>query len=152
MTRAANYLRLSKGDGGVAEVFAEEALDKGLEALAGLGKSEGAGGLGPVEFEARGLSGDPNLADRSVGGDDELAGAILEDDVHDTVVVFELEGAIVVLGRDEGLLQGFKGTVGFAAEGSFVDHVVSLAALSGKGRSVVRHDFAASVSTRIFFF
>ncbi len=85
------------------------------------------GGVGPLEFEAGGLGGDPDLADRGVGGDDELAGAILEDDVHDAVVVLELEGAGVVLGGDEGLFEGFEGVVGLAAEGGFVDHRDSVA-------------------------
>ncbi len=87
------------------------------------------GGVGPLEFEAGGLGGDPYLADWGVGGDDELAGAVLEDDVHDAVVVLELEGAGVVFGGDEGLLEGLEGVVGFAAEGGFVDHRVSVAGL-----------------------
>jgi hypothetical protein len=117
---------LGEGDGGVFEVLAEEALSKGFEVFSGFGEGEGAGGFGPVELVAGGLRGDPDLTDGGVGSDDELAGAVLEDDVHDAVVVFELEARIVVLGRDEGLLEGFEGFVGFAAEGGFVDHEVSL--------------------------
>ena len=92
-----------------------------------LGRAKARRGFGPLEFVAGGLGGDPDLADGGVGGDDEFAGAVLEDDVHDAVVVFELEGAGVVLGGDEGLLEGFEGVVGFAAEGGFVDHGSSLA-------------------------
>ena len=33
------------------------------------------------------------------------------------------------LGGDEGLLEGLEGVVGFAAEGGFVDHRVSVAGL-----------------------
>src|SRR5271163_3682006 len=88
---------LGEGDGGVVEVLAEQALGEGFEIFSGLGECEGVGGFGPLEFVAGGLSGDPDLTDRSVGGDDELAGAVLEDDVHDAVVVFELEACVVVL-------------------------------------------------------
>jgi hypothetical protein len=115
---------LGEGDGRVAEVIAEQALGEGFEVLAGFGESEGGGGFGPIEFVAGGLRGDPDLTDGSVGGDDELAGTVLEEDVHDAVVVFEFEAGIVFLGGDEGLLEGFEGFVGFAAEGGFVDHVV----------------------------
>jgi hypothetical protein len=118
---------LGKGDGRIAEVFAEEALGEGFEVFSGFAEGEGAGGFGPVEFEAGGLGGDPYLANGCVGGDDELAGTVFKDDVHDAVVVFELESACVVFGGDEGLLEGFEGFVGFAAEGGFVDHEVSLA-------------------------
>jgi hypothetical protein len=121
--------QLREGDGGVVEVFAKETLGEGLEVFASFGESESVGCVGPVEFVAGGLGRDPDLTNGGVGSDNELAGAVLEDDVHDTVVVFELEGAVVVLGRDEGLLESFEGTVGFAAEGCFVDHVVSLAGL-----------------------
>ena len=120
--RIGHWRESREGDGGVVEVFAEEALGEGFEVFAGFGEGEGVGGFGPVEFEAGGLGGDPDLADRSVGGDDEFGGAVFEDDVHDAVVVFELEGAVVVFGCDEGLLEGFEGAVGFAAEGGFVDH------------------------------
>jgi hypothetical protein len=124
--------RLMKRDGRVAEVLAEQTLSERFEVFAGFGECEGVGWFGPVKLVAGGLGRDPDLANGSVGSDDELAGAVLEDDVHDTVVVFELEGAVVVLGGDEGLLEGFEGTVGFAAEGCFVDHVVSLACLSAR--------------------
>jgi hypothetical protein len=107
-------------------VFTEEALGEGLEVFTGLGEGEGVGGLGPVELVAGGLSGDPDLADGGVGSDDEFGRAVFEDDVHDAVVVFELKGAVVVFGCDEGLLEGFEGAVGFAAEGGFVDHMFSL--------------------------
>jgi hypothetical protein len=114
-------------------MFLEETLDECLEVFPGFGEGEGAGGFGPVELEAGGLGGDPDLADGSVGGDDELAGAVLEDDVHDAVVILKLEGAVVVLCGDERLLEGFEGSVGLAAEGGFVDHEVSLAGCVGAG-------------------
>lgn len=117
---------LGEGDAGVVEVLAEQALGEGFEVFSGLRECEGVGGFSPLQFVAGGLSGDPNLTDWSVGGDDELAGAVLEDDVHDAVVVFEFEACVVVLGGDERLLEGLEGFVGHAAEGGFVDHVVSL--------------------------
>jgi hypothetical protein len=80
----------------------------------------------PVLGRVKVLGGDPDLADGGVGCHDEFAGAILEDDVHDAVVVFVLEGPVALFGFDERLLEGFEGTVGFAAEGGFVDHKVSV--------------------------
>jgi len=115
-----------EGDGGIGEVFAEESLGEGFESFGGLGEGEGFGDFIPVELVAGGLGGDPDLADGSVGRDDEFAGAVLEDDVHDTVVVFEFEVSGVVAGSDEGLLEALEGGVGDAAEGGFVDHACSL--------------------------
>jgi len=118
--------RSGESNGWVVELFAEKALDEGLEFFSGLGKREGLRRVGPVELVAGGLGRDPDLADGRVGGDDELAGAIFKDDVHDAVIVFVLEGSVALLSGDERLLEGFEGTVGFAAEGCFVDHVVSV--------------------------
>jgi hypothetical protein len=133
-------------------VLAEETLGEGFEVFARFGEGEGVGWFGPVEFVAGGLGGDPDLSNGSVGSDDEFAGAVLENDVHDTVVVFELEGTVVVLGRDEGLLEGFEGTVRFAAEGCFVDHVVSLAGLFGcmtDGSEIARNWIVKAWSGRL---
>ncbi len=116
-----------KGDFGIGEVFAEEALGEGFEVFAGFGEDEGVGGFGELQFEAGGLGGDPDLTDGGIWGDDELRGTVFEDDVHDAVVVFELEAGTVVLGGDEGLLEGFEGLVGLAAEGGFVNHRSSVA-------------------------
>ena len=116
-----------EGDGGIGEVFSEQTLGEGFEVFASFGEGEGVGGVGPLELEAGGDGGDPDLADGGVGGNDKLGGAVLEDDIHDAVVVFELEGAGGVLGGDESLLEGFEGVVGVAAEGGFVKHTVSLA-------------------------
>jgi len=118
-------------------VLAEEALDEGFEVFSGFCERECAGGFGPVQFKACGLSRDPYLADGSVRCDDEFAGSVLEDDVHDAVVVFELEACVVVLGRDEGLLKGLEGFVGFAAEGGFVDHEDSLPGVLLTGSSTM---------------
>jgi hypothetical protein len=118
-----------EGDGGVGEMLLQEPLREGLQVFAGPGKDEGVGGLGPFKFEAGGLGGDPDLPDGCVWRQDKLAGSVLEDDVHDAIVVFELEGGFVGLlfGCDERLLQGFEREVGLAAEGGFVDHEASLA-------------------------
>jgi hypothetical protein len=120
-----------QGDGGIVELFAEETFDEGFEIFAGLGEGEGAGGFGPVELVTSGLSGDPYLPDGGIRCDNEFTGTVFEDDVHDTVVVFELEGAIVVLCGDERLFEGFEGVVGLAAEGGFVDHGLSVTARIG---------------------
>jgi hypothetical protein len=130
--------RLGEGDGGVVELLLEEPLDERLEGFSGFGEGEGLRRFGPVELVTGGLGGDPDLADGGIGGDDELAGPIFEEDVHDAVVVFELEGAQVVAGGDEGLFEGFEGEVGHAAEGSFVDHGTSLAGLGGSYLKVRR--------------
>jgi hypothetical protein len=134
---------LRERDGGVVELFAKKALDEGLEVFAGFGKREGLRGVGPFQLIAGSLGGDPDLADGGVGRDDEFAGAILEDDVHDAVVVFILEGAVALLGSDERLLEGFEGTVGFAAEGCFVDHEVSVRQRSVWGVSDLWFGFGA---------
>jgi hypothetical protein len=137
LTVASRPERSGEGDGGVAEVLAEEALSEGFEVFAGFGEGKGASAFGEFEFEAGGLGGDPDLADRGVGGDDKFTAAILEDDVHDAVVVLELERAGVVFGGDEGLLERFEGQVGFAAEGGFVDHGFSLQMASDTVRALV---------------
>ena len=77
------------------------------------------------------------MTDGGVWRDDELAGAVLKDNVHDAVVVFELKDARVIFGGDEGLLEGFECCVGFAAEGGFVNHGSSLA---GWGCGVAKWD------------
>ena len=73
-------------------MFAEEALGEGFEVFACLREDECMGGFGPIELEAGGLSGYPDLADGGVGCDDEFGRTVFEDDIHDAVVVFELEG------------------------------------------------------------
>ena len=112
--------KLGEGDGGVFEVFAEKTLDEDPQVFPGFGEDEGLRGLGPVELEAGGLGGDPDLADRGVGGEDELSGAVLEQDIEDAVLLLGFESS-GLFGDDEGLLERGEGAVGFTAEGGFVD-------------------------------
>jgi hypothetical protein len=107
-------------------MLAKQALSQRNESLARLWKNERCSGVRPIQFEAGCLSRDPNLTDRCVRSDDELAGSVLEQDVHDAVIVFELEAARVIFGLDERLLEGFECVVGFAAEGGFVKHGFSV--------------------------
>ncbi len=112
--------RLGEGDGGVFQVFAEEALDKEPQVFAGFREDESFRGFGPIELEAGGLGGDPDLADGGVGGEDELSGSVFEEDVEDAVLLLGFEAA-GLFGDDEGLLERGEGSVGFTAEGGFVD-------------------------------
>jgi len=94
-------------------MFAQQALVSGSRAspvLAG----QTLGSVRPLQFEAGSLRGNPYLADGRVWRNHELAGTVLKNNIHDAVVVFELEAAGAVLGSDDGLLQGFEGIVGFA--------------------------------------
>src|ERR1035441_4084075 len=118
----------TQGEGGIVQRFAQQALGEREQGLAGLGQDKRLGSLRPLQFEAGSLRGNPYLADGRVWRNHELAGAVLKDDVHDAVVVFELEAARPVFGGDDGLLQGFEGVVGFAAEAGFVKHGSSVVA------------------------
>ena len=127
-----------EGDGGVVELLAEEALGEGEEVFAGLGQGESVGGFVPLELEGGGERGDPDLADGGVGGEDELGGAVFEEDVEDAVLLFGFEAA-VFFGADEGLLEGVEGAVGLLAEGDFVDHAgTSVPGWQGRRWSVCR--------------
>lgn len=61
--------------------------------------------LGPLQLKAGRECGDPDLADRCVGSYHKLAGAIVKDNVHHTIVVFKFEACPLVFCRDEGLFQ-----------------------------------------------
>ncbi len=101
-------------------MFAEEPLGESDEGFAGFREDEAAALLGPIQFEAGGLGGDPDLPDGRIGSEDEFAGAVFEEDIEDAVLLFGLE-ATCLFGGDEGLLEIGEGLVGFAAEGGFVD-------------------------------
>jgi hypothetical protein len=118
-------------DGGVGELLAEEALGEGAEVFAGFGQGEGLGRLIPLELEGGGERGDPDLADWGVGGEDELGGAVLKEDVENAVFLLGLKAA-VFFGVDEGLLEGVEGFVGLAAESGFVDHAWSSVLACGR--------------------
>jgi len=81
-------------------VLLEETLYELEEVLAGFGENEAVARVGPVEFEAGGLGGDPYLAYRRIGCEDEFTGAVFEEDVEDAVLLFRLE-ASCLFGDDE---------------------------------------------------
>lgn len=116
-----------EADGGIGELLLKEALGEELECLAGFGEDEGFGFGAPLELEAGGEGGNPDLADGGLGGENELGGAILEENVEDAVLFLGFEPALF-LGVDEGLLEIFQGGVGDAAKLGFINHgEVSLA-------------------------
>ena len=109
----------------------EEPLGQRHEILAGLGENEGSGFIRPFQLEACGEGGDPDLADRSVRGEDEFTAIMLEDDVENAVFFFGLKWNLVRLtlffSPNEGLFQSIEGLIGFAAESGFIEHKDSVA-------------------------
>jgi hypothetical protein len=99
----------------------EEPLHEDGEILAGFGEDEGVLGVAPLQFEAGGEGGDPNLADGSVGSYDEFAGWVIEDDVKDAILFFGLEDA-VFFGGKERLLESFQSLVRVGAKLCFFQH------------------------------
>lgn len=94
-------------------MFANEAIDEGDECLARAGQDEFFHPRIPVEFEARGQRGDPDLAQRRIGCDDEWGAGIIEEDVQDAVLLFHFEcGVVVFLTHDEMTLQTIEGRFG----------------------------------------
>ena len=107
-------------------MFSKQSLGQRNEGFACFGQDESLRGFGPFELEAGRQRRDPYLPDWRVRRDHELAGTILEKDVHDTVVVFELESRGFVLRDNQRVLQGFEGAIGLAAELGFVKDIRSL--------------------------
>lgn len=103
------------------ELLLDQALDEGLKRHTIPGQDKVAGFVGPVEFEAGGEGGDPDLADRGVGRDDEFCAGFFKEDVEHAILFFDFESA-VLFGSQKGLFQGFERPVGMIAESSFVEH------------------------------
>jgi len=116
---------LAEDDLSVAEMLGNQAGDERFERLSGLRKYEGLRGLVPVELEAGGESGNPNLPDGRVGSENKFGGWLLKADVEDTVLFFHLKIGIG-LSEDEGFFQGFQGAVRVAPKGDFVKHGASV--------------------------
>jgi len=76
-------------------VFVNEAVDEWDERFACTGKGECTGGCIPIKLEACGERGDPNLAYRSVGCYDELAGWLLENNVQSAALLFDLKAGFL---------------------------------------------------------
>ena len=130
-----SFEELGEGDAGVVELLAEQAFGEGAEVFAGFGEGEGVCGFVPLQFVGGGERGDPDLANGGVGGEDELGGAVVEEDVEDAVLLVGLKAA-GFFGAEERLLEGFQGLVGFVAEGGLVDHAetsVTVARAAGRG-------------------
>ena len=108
-----------------AEMLCDQARDEWFEGLAGFRKYEGLRGLVPVELEAGGESGNPDLPDGSVGSENKFGGGLLKADVEDTVLFFHLKVGIG-LGEDEGFFQGFQSAVRVAPKADFVKHGASV--------------------------
>ena len=123
------------GFGLAGEVVFDESVDERSELLVGAGEHEGFGLLVPIEFEAGGESGDPYLADGGVGGDDELALGLIEEDVQDAVLLFDFKaGVICFFAGEEMLLEGFKSGFGEGAEFEFIELGASVARRGAGGR------------------
>jgi len=76
-------------------MLADEAIDKSGESFAGARQDE-LFELGiPIEFEAGGERGDPDLAHRRVGRDDETGSGILEEDVQNTALFLDFETCLL---------------------------------------------------------
>lgn len=116
---------LAEDDFGVAEMLGDQAADERLEGLTGFGEHKLLGGLVPIQFETGGKSGNPYLADGSVGGENEFGGRLVEADVEDAVLFFHLKVG-VSLGEDQCFFQRFQSAVGVASEGDFVNHGASV--------------------------
>jgi len=126
---------LRERDAWVVELFAEQAFGEDAKVLAGLGKGEGLHGFIPFQFVGRGKRRDPNLSNRGIWSEDELCGAVLEEDVEDAIFFVGFKTASF-LSAEEGLLEGFQGFVGFVAESSLVNHAetsVTVARVAGRG-------------------
>jgi hypothetical protein len=132
---------LTRGEGLALFVFFDEAVDEGDQLFAGAGKDEGTGGGVPVQLETGGQSGDPDLADGRVGGDDELGGRFFKDNVENAALLFYFEaGFVFFFAGDEVLLECVECAFGGAAEFEFVLHEFSLAtaiASEGQGASLL---------------
>ena len=78
----------------VREVFVHEAIEQHIERFAI--ELELRSRRRPCELEAARHRGDPHLAYGRVGADDELRGRrLLEDDLQDAVLAFELESRLI---------------------------------------------------------
>jgi len=125
-------------------MFAQQTLGEDLQVLTGPGKDEGAGFFRPVQFKTCGECGDPDLTDRSIGREDELAAVVFEENVEDAIFLFGFEGNFVgvalFLGADEGLFEGLEGAVGLVPESCFVDHGDSVAGAFFPSRTVESGD------------
>ena len=76
-------------------MLADEAIDEGAESFAGAGQDEFLELGIPVEFEAGGERGDPDLAHRRIGCDDEAGRWILEENVEHAALFLDFEACLL---------------------------------------------------------
>ncbi len=76
-------------------MLADEAIDKDAESLAGARQNELLELGIPVEFEAGGERGNPDLAYRRVGRDDETGRGILEEDIQHAALFLDFETGLL---------------------------------------------------------
>jgi len=83
-------------------MLADEAIDEDAESLPRAGQDKFLEPGIPVEFEAGSERGDPDLANRRVGRDDEAGSGILEEYIEHAALLLDLETCLfALLARDE---------------------------------------------------
>lgn len=98
-------------------MLADEAIDEGGKGFTGAGQNELLELGIPVEFEAGGEGGDPDLAYWRVGRDDEAGGGVLEEDVKHAALFLDFEtGLLAFLTCDEAPLEVAEGCFSRAPE------------------------------------
>src|ERR1051326_1820438 len=95
----------------IANLLVDQSGDQGLEGLTGLGKDEVVLFRGPVQLEAGGEGGDPDLVDGGIGRNDELGGRIVKGDVDSAAGVLDFKIGIL-LSLDQRLLEGIQRAFG----------------------------------------
>jgi len=109
-------------------VLGDETVDERDEGFAGAGEDEVVISGVPVELEAGGEGGDPDLADWGVGGNDEAGAGRVEEDIESAVLLLDFKGGLLVfLAGDEMTLEAEESGFCCATEGLFVLHGHSVA-------------------------
>src|SRR5580698_10481900 len=88
-------------------MLADEPVYECDQRLASLGENERLHLLVPVELEAGGERGNPELAHRRVGRDDEFGGRLLKEHIEHAVLLLRFE-ATLFLARNQMLLEAFE--------------------------------------------
>jgi len=113
--------------------FLDEAVDEGDEFFCATRQDESGGGGIPVEFEAGGESGYPELTDGCVGGDNELARRLVKQDIQHTVLLLDFKAWVFFLfALNEMPLESVESRLADAAELLFIDHGLSVTRRSEK--------------------
>src|SRR5713226_9607142 len=98
----------------LAELLRDDAAHNVEKIFAGFFEDECVFAVGPAELEAGGEGGDPDFADRSVGGDYEFGFfGLLEDDFEFAAFPFDVKTVLVASG-EQAALEVVESGVGFA--------------------------------------